>query len=135
MSYSRRLGSALSLIGGSLITINGAYYAYEAATNTKNLINHLTNSMPTYLSTYLSTMKPYTLTIWFLSFGLAIGLILIYLSHLQSRKNNVTAISLAILALATLSILSGGGFTLGMLLCLLGGMLTITTSKSTGENV
>lgn len=128
--------SILSLVGGIFIFLNGLAAAAMGAVMIAIVLTH--SSIPissiseaAALGAFMAAMMPFLAPQGFAmaAIGIISGIIVLYGAMLMGQKGKERNGATRVLIFSILSLLIGGGFVIGFVLCLIGSLLVLTSKK------
>ncbi len=117
-------GSILAIIGGALILVQGLIIAYISLTSFNQVLTMLSGSAPPEAIEYWRVAGPLLLIALSIVFGCIFGALVISSGVLALRGRRILPGVMAIV-FSILSIFSGGGFLIGLILGVIGGILIL----------
>ena len=129
MERGRILGLVFSIVGGALILACGINSIYWTLTSFEGILDFLSSFLPPVAVEFWRDLGPLALATWYLIFGVVFGILVILGGVCGGllRKGGVKAWGITTIILSLLSIFSGGGYYIGLILGIIGGTLLLTT--------
>ncbi len=119
------IGPVLCIIAGILILLVGIFSVYITLTSFEEILALLSKFLPSEIVEYWRKVGPTPLAAWYMIFGCAFGIFVILFGIFGLTNKYRTLSGILAASFSILSFFGGGGLLIGLILGIIGGILTV----------